>query len=209
MLMPANRLQGLARPAAMSLMLLGALSAMSMPRDREVMIPAGLRLVGTLRQTISTETTPIGAPVAIRTTQPFVVEDVRIPAGLVFRGEVVEARDGGRVSGRAALTLEFTQLSLEGREYQVTTRPFRVVGRSETKNSIKKLIGGAVAGGVVGAIAGDTKKGVLVGTVVGGGAAVASRGGHITLPAGQRIEIRLSDPVRVMVRTDNAYPDSP
>lgn len=204
--MRLHRISGLAQPAALSILVLGTLAAMSAPRDREVMIPAGTRLVGALRQTISTETTPVGSRVAVRTTEPFVVDEVRIPAGMVFRGEVTESKGGGRVTGEAAVSLQFDRLILDGREYPIETRPFRVTGKSETKNSLKKLIGGAVAGGVVGAIAGDTKKGVLVGTVVGGGVAVATRGGHISLPAGQMIEIRLSEPVRVMVRTSNAYP---
>jgi len=207
--MRTNRYRRVAGAGTMFVVSLVALSAMSMPRDREVTIPAGTRLVGTLRQSISTETTPVGSPVAIRTSEPFVVGDDRVPAGLMFRGEVTESKSGGRVSGAAALTIEFTQLDFDGREYPIEARPFRVVGKSETKNSVKKLIGGAVAGGVVGAIAGDTKKGVLVGTIVGGGAAVATEGGHIRLSAGQPLEIRLASPVRVMVRTTNAYPDAP
>jgi len=84
---------------------------------------------------------------------------------------------------------------------------FRVTGKSETKNSLKKVIGGTVVGGVVGAGGGDTKTGLLLGAVVGTGVAVATKGGHITLPAGQAVEIRLAEPVSVTVRTTNAYPD--
>lgn len=204
--MRMHRFSGLAQPAALSILVLGSLSAMALPPDREVMIPAGTRLVGALRQMVSTETTPVGSRVTIRTTEPFLVDEVRIPAGIVFRGQVTEAKGGGRVTGESAVSLRFDRLILDGREYPIVARDFRVTGTSETKNSLKKLIGGAVAGGVVGAIAGDTKKGVLVGSIVGGGVAVATKGGHITLPAGQMIEIRLSEPVRVTVRTTNAYP---
>src|SRR5688572_33485459 len=52
--------------------------------------------------------------------------------------------------------------SLLPRTYQVVSEPFEVRGKSESSNTLKKVIGGAVAGGVVGAVAGDASKGVLI-----------------------------------------------
>jgi NAD(P)-dependent dehydrogenase (short-subunit alcohol dehydrogenase family) len=70
-----------------------------------------------------------------------------------------------------------TRFAVEAmRRYQIVAEPFRVVGKSETKNSLKKVIGGTVAGGVVGAIAGNTSKGLLLGAVIGSGVAVATKG---------------------------------
>jgi hypothetical protein len=187
---------------------LGALLASSLtaiPTERvvEVTIPAGTRLVGVLRQTISTETTPDGSRVTLRTEEPLMVENTRLPAGILVRGEVVEAEGGGRVSGSAEITLRFNRLLVEGRQYDIVTEPWKVTGKSESKSSLKKVIGGTVVGGVVGAIAGGTKEGLAIGALLGTGAAVASKGGNITLPAGQKLEVRLTEPVVVTVR----YPD--
>ena len=201
------RFHTIGRTIGLSAVAAVALSAMSSPADRRVTIPAGTRFVGTLRQTISTENTEVGTRVSVRTTEPVLVEDTRVPAGILLRGEVTEAKGGGRVRGESALSIRFTRLSLDGREYPIVVETFRVTGKSETKNSLKKVIGGTVVGGVVGAVAGDTKTGLLLGAVVGTGVAVATKGGHITLPAGQAVEIRLAEPVSVTVRTTNAYPD--
>ncbi|HEU5217755.1 MAG TPA: hypothetical protein VFU23_03805 [Gemmatimonadales bacterium] len=182
------------------------LSGMATGRDLQVTLPAGTRLVGALRQTISTKNTPIGTHVALRTTESLVVNDVRLPVGMLVRGEVTEVRSGGRVSGESRLSIQFNQLNVDGREYPIVADLFRVQGKSETRNSLKKVIGGTVAGGVVGAIAGETKEGLLVGAVLGTGLAVATKGGNLTLPAGQKLEVRLVEPVVVTVRSTSAYP---
>ena len=74
-------------------------------------------------------------------------------------------------------------------------------GKSESSNTLKKVIGGAVAGGVVGAVAGDASKGVLIGAVLGSGVAVATHGGNIVLPQGQQIGVRLAEPVTIYLRS--------
>ena len=73
-------------------------------------------------------------------------------------------------------------------------------GKSESSNSLKKVIGGAVAGGVVGAVAGDVSKGVLIGAALGTGVAVATDGGNIILAQGQQIAVRLAEPVTIRPR---------
>jgi hypothetical protein len=190
---------------------LGALLGLALPgipteRMVEVTIPAGTRFVGTLRQTISTETTPVGARATLRIDEPLEVEGGRLPAGMVVRGQVVEAKSGGRVSGSAEITLRFNRLLVEGQHYDIVAEPWQVTGKSESKSSLKKVIGGAVVGGVVGAIAGGTKEGLAIGALLGSGAAVASKGGNITLPAGQKLEVRLAEPVVVTVRSSNLIP---
>jgi len=200
-LLSSSRIFGLTALVAM------AGSGMSRPADSRVTIPAGTQFVGTLRQTLSTRDHIVGNRVEVRTTEPSRVEDVNLPSGLSLRGEVTEAKNGGRVSGESVLSIRFTRLAVDGREYQIVAEPFRIVGKSETKNSLKKVIGGTVAGGVVGAIAGNTSKGLLLGAVIGSGVAVATKGGHITLPAGQQLAIRLAEPVVVTLRSSvTAYP---
>jgi hypothetical protein len=203
----APRLLSLSRIVGLTTLVAIAGSGMSRPADSRVTIPAGTQFVGNLRQTLSTHDHIVGNRVEVRTTEAFRVEDVNLPPGLSLRGEVTEAKDGGRVSGESVLSIRFTRLAVDGREYQIVAEPFRIVGKSETKNSLKKVIGGTVAGGVVGAIAGNTSKGLLLGAVIGSGVAVATKGGHITLPAGQQLAIRLAEPVVVTLRSPvTAYP---
>jgi hypothetical protein len=166
----------------------------------DITLPAGTKLTGVLQETISTKDNEAGDQVELRMTESFQVGDATVPAGLILRGQIAEAKGGGRVSSRAKLSFRITQLEAEGRTYQVVTEPFEVRGKSESSNSLKKVIGGAVAGGVVGAVAGDASKGVLIGAAVGTGAAVATDGGNITLAKGQQIAVQLAEPVTLSLR---------
>ena len=186
--------------------LIASASALPMEPVVDITIPAGTRLVGTLVQTISTETTPVGARATLRTEEVTMADNARLPAGLLVRGFVTETSQGGRVSSRAKITLRFERLTVEGRDYDIVAEPWTVKGKSESKSSLKKVIGGAVAGGVVGAIVGETKEGIALGALVGTGAAVATKGGNITLPSGQRVEVQLTEPVTVSIRYANLIP---
>ena len=167
----------------------------------EVTLPAGTRLVGVLRQTISTEDNRVGDRVEVQTTEPVRVGDGNVPAGLILSGRITEAKRGGRVSGRAKLAFTLTELETEGRTYSISTDPFAVHGKSETKNTLKKVVGGAVVGGVVGAVAGSAGKGILIGSVLGTGVAVATTGGDIVLVDKQQVSVSLAQPVTLQLRS--------
>jgi hypothetical protein len=159
-------------------------------------------MVGALRSAVSTKDNSVGDAVEIRTQEGIRLENgIVVPAGLILRGQVTKAEQGGRVRERAELVIRFDRLVVDGREYDIATDLFRVEGKSETKNSAKKTIGGAVVGGVIGAITGNTKRGILIGTAAGAGAAVATKGGHIVLPAGQRLQVRTAETVVVELRS--------
>jgi len=175
-------------------------TALTYRTSSEVTLPAGTRLVGVLNQRISTEDNQVGDRVEVRTTEPIRVGDGTVPAGLLLSGRITELKRGGRVSGRAKLALSITQLETEGHAYPIATDPFVVRGKSETKNTLKKVIGGAVVGGVVGGVAGSVGKGVLIGTVLGTGVAVATTGGDIVLVEQQQVGLSLSQPVTLRLR---------
>ncbi|MGQ0704140.1 MAG: hypothetical protein ACT4PM_13495 [Gemmatimonadales bacterium] len=177
--------------------------------EREITIPAGTRLVGKLQETVSTEKSDAGDRVEIKTAQQTALyEDLALPAGASLHGEVTYAKGGGRISGAPQLTIRFTQLELEGRRYAVDAEPFRVKGKSDAKESALEIGGGAVAGGVIGAIAGDVVKGAVIGAVIGTGVALATPGGHIVLPAGQRLRVTLREPVTVRFKPEPVEHDT-
>ena len=205
--MPFHRVNGATRTRARfgilaltaGLVIAGSGMMRSSP-DISLTIPAGTQLTGILQERLSTKDNKVGDQIELRTTESFEVGDGRLPAGLVLRGWVTEARRGGSVRTRAKLAFRITRIEAEGRTYQVVTEPFEVRGKSESSNTLKKVIGGAVAGGVVGAVAGDASKGVLIGAVLGSGVAVATDGGNIVLAQGQQIGVRLAEPVTIYLR---------
>lgn len=161
-------------------------------------IPAGTRLVGALDHAVSTDRSQPGEPVHLRTESSLELADgTTVPAGIVIEGEVVRARGGGRVAGAPELTIRFTALSLQGHRREIAADPLRVRGKDDLAESAALIGGGALIGGVVGALAGNTTAGVAAGAVIGTGTAVATRGDQIVLPAGQKLRVRLAEPVTV------------
>ncbi len=164
-------------------------------------IPAGTRLVASLGGSVSTRSAEAGTPITLQTVEAISLGDgAEIPAGLTVRGEVTHSKGGGRIEGAPELTLRFQSLEVEGERHAIAAEPFRVKGKSDAKESAALIGGGTVVGGVVGAIAGNTVAGAVVGGVLGTGAALAQDGDDITLPSGQRLRIRLTEPVTVRYR---------
>ena len=159
-------------------------------------LPAGTRLIAALDRTVSTASAGTGQPVSLQTREPLRLNpEFTLPAGVVIRGEVTHAKGGGRIAGAPELTLRFTEMEVAGRSHRIVADPFRVRGKNDALQSVAEIGGGALAGGVIGAVAGDASKGAVIGGIVGTGVAVATKGDQIVLPAGQRLRIRLSEPV--------------
>jgi len=70
-----------------------------------------------------------------------------------------------------------------------------VTGKSAAKESALEIGGGAVVGGVL-----RGAKGAIVGAALGTGVAVATEGHELTLGAGQRLRIQLTQAVTVRFR---------
>lgn len=186
---------------ALALAAVGVVAATAVSRSsnvRTATIPAGTRLVAALGQTISTERGEAGQPVRLETSEAVRLSDgVVIPAGITIHGEVTHTKGGGRIAGAPELTLRFTRLVVDGRDYPITAEPFRVKGKNDALESVAEIGGGALVGGIVGAVAGDALKGAVIGGVLGTGVAVVTKGNQIVLPTGQKLRVRLSQPVTV------------
>lgn len=165
---------------------------------REGTIPAGTRVVAALQSTISTEKSDVGTRISLTTVAPIeLAEGESVAEGATIEGQVTHSEGGGRIAGAPELTLRFTKLYLDGRDYDITAEPFRVRGKNDALESAAEIGGGAVVGGVIGAVAGSTVKGAVIGAVIGTGVAVATKGNQIVLPAGQRLRITIVQPVTV------------
>lgn len=171
------------------------------PRRVKATLPAGTTLVAALSNRLSTEGLRAGRSVTLTTRSPLELrEDRSLPAGVIVRGEVTHAKGGGRIAGAPELTIRFREISVGGTTYPISAEPFRLRGKDDLVESVAEIGGGAVVGGIVGAVAGSTVKGAVIGGVLGTGVAVATKGHQIVLPAGQRLRVRLTEPVSLSWR---------
>ena len=126
-----------------------------------------------------------------------------VPEGARVAGRVTHAEDGGRVKGRAALTVRFYTLTIGSRTYDLAAEPVRRQAEGTKGKDAQKIGIGAGAGAVVGGLLGG-RKGAAIGAAAGGaggtGVVLATRGKQVHLPSGTPVTVRLTEPLAVTVR---------
>lgn len=159
---------------------------------------AGVRLLTAL----SSETSQIGDPVAAVLISSWSADGrTALPAGTRVEGQVTNAESTGRLKHNAKLAFRFDQVRLpNGERVGIVSRPFSLAAGGETKRDLITVGAGTVAGGVIGAITGNTKRGVVIGAAAGTGAALAHKGDAVTLRAGSTLRLSLSEGLRVAVK---------
>ncbi len=175
---------------------------------RTVTLPADTRLEVELLGSVSSATAAAGDEVRARLRQPLVVDGAEVvPAGSEVVGTVTAAVPLGKVGGQARLVLDFRRLEPVGGEPAAIEAELSTKGENETARDAATIGGAAVGGAVLGRVLnrGNKGKGTLLGAIVGAaaGTVIASRseGQEVVLPAGARLQLVLSRPVDVQVRS--------
>jgi hypothetical protein len=122
--------------------------------------------------------------------------------GATAIGTVVSSDKGGRVKGKASLTVALTSLRLaNGKTVPIATNSVKQEAKSGTKKNLMRTGIGTGAGAAIGAIAGGGK-GAAIGAGIGAGAGVATnmatRGPAAELPAETVLNFSLAKDVVVI-----------
>jgi hypothetical protein len=122
-----------------------------------------------------------------------------VPAGSEVIGSVIEAKESGRVKGRASIAFRFSRLNVRGESHRIQTALISREAASSTKSDVKKGALGAGAGALIGGIAGGGT-GAAIGAGVGGaGTVMATKGKEVELSAGTTVSTRLMESLKVVV----------
>lgn len=97
---------------------------------------------------------------------------VILPRGTIVTGYLSNVRPGGRVSGRAEMTLALDSVEIGSQRHPIETEPILVKAQGSKARDARKIGIAAAIGAAIGAIAGG-KKGAAVGATIGGGAGTA------------------------------------
>jgi hypothetical protein len=106
------------------------------------------------------------------------------------------------MSGSSELTLELTDILINGTANPLLTSTYEVKGKGEGSNTAKKVVGGAGLGALIGGLAGGGKGagiGVLAGAAGGTALASAKKGEQLSIPSESLLEFRLAQPVTLPV----------
>jgi hypothetical protein len=171
------------------------------PKPVEVTIPSGTTLSVRLIDPIDSGRNHPGDSFRATLDSPIRVGDtVAVPAGADVTGRVTDVKDATHFKGSSAVALELTQITVNGKSYDLRTDQFSREGKGRGKNTAEKVGGGALLGALIGGLAGGGK-GAAIGAGVGGGAGGgvqgATRGQQVRLTSEQALAFHLSTPLTV------------
>ena len=172
---------------------------------KRITVPAGTRiLIRTVDSIDTTKQTKGYRFTATLETNLQAEDTVVAPRGTTVYGRLAEASSAGRMSGSSELTLELTDIVINGTAYPLLTSTYEVKGKGEGGNTAKKVVGGAGLGALIGGIAGGGKGagiGAAAGAATGTAVAGAKKGQQLQIPSESLLEFRLQQPASLPVRS--------
>lgn len=197
-------------------------------------VPAGTRVLLSMKSAINTKTAKPGDSVYLVSSFPVIVDShVLIPDGAYVQGVVDRVKRPGRVKGRAQISMHFTSIifpngqvveipgtvnNLPGSNGPKVTGNEGTVEQAGNKGrDLGTVAKGAGAGASVGSIAGAVNGSPVSGLGYGaaGGAAAGAlytlftRGDDIEIPAGASVEMVLQRPLELEAQQYAAVDDQP
>ena len=170
---------------------------------KKVTIPAGTRILIRMIDAIDTTKQKTGYRFTASLETNLQEENVVVaPRGTTVYGRLAQASSAGKMSGSSQLTLELTDIVINGTAYPLLTSTYEIKGKGEGKKTAGKIIGGAGLGALIGGIAGGgtgAAIGVLAGAAGGTALAASKKGEQLQIPSESLLEFRVEQPVKLPV----------
>ncbi len=184
---------------------LPAMSANSAAQNKQkIIVPAGTRVLIRMTDSIDTNQQKTGDRFTASLETNLQAEDeVVAPRGSMVHGRLVQASSAGKMSGSSQLTLELTDIVINGTAYPLLTSTYEIKGKGEGKKTAGKVVGGAGLGALIGGIAGGGAGagiGALVGAAGGTAIAASKKGQQLQIPSESLLEFRLEQPASLPAR---------
>lgn len=165
-------------------------------------VPAGTSIRVRTTNQLSTKTSTSGSGFEASLATPIEVAGyVVAERGAPVQGVISHADDGGRVKGRASLSLTLTHLTLaDGRRIAIKTDAEGAVAKGEVKKDALKVGIASGIGAAIGAIAGGGKGAAIgagAGAAGGTGVVLGTRGQAAVIPAESLLTFQLTAPFSV------------
>jgi len=170
---------------------------------KRITVPAGTRILIRTVDAIDSSKQKAGFRFTATLETNLQAEDqVIAPRGTTVYGRLAQASSAGRMSGSSELTLELTDILINGSAYPLLTSTYELKGKGEGGKTAKKVVGGAGLGALVGGIAGGGKGagiGAAAGAATGTAVAASKKGQQLQIPSESLLEFRLEQPVAIPV----------
>jgi uncharacterized protein YcfJ len=171
------------------------------PAPLPVVLPEGTNFVVRMIDAVDSEKAPVGKTFAAALDEPVAIDAVTvIPRGADAVVKLVEAKQAGKFTGRAELTLALWTVTVNGKVVDVNTQTVTRQSESRGQKTGAMAAGGAIVGAVIGGIAGGGK-GAAIGAGAGGaagaGVEAAVKGPRVKIPAETRLTFVLDNAVSI------------
>jgi hypothetical protein len=173
------------------------------PQKKKVTVPAGTRVLIRMVDSIDTAKQKTGYRFTATLETNLQTDNyVVAPRGTTVYGRVANAASSGKFKGSSEITLELTDIVINGTAYPLLTSTYEIKGKGEGGETTKKVLGGAGLGAIIGGIAGGGA-GAAIGALAGAGAgtavAASKKGEQLQIPSESLLEFRLEQPVALPV----------
>ena len=171
-------------------------------RPKRVTLPAGTRILVRTTDSVDSKNQKSGSRfTATLETNLNANGVVAARRGTTVYGRVVSAKSAGRFKGSSHLTIELTDIVINGTAHPIISSTVEMKGSGEGKKTARRVGGGTGLGALVGGIAGGGS-GAAIGAVVGAGAGTAAasgKGEQVGVPSESLLEFRLQEQVTLPV----------
>lgn len=168
-------------------------------KPRSVTLPAGTRILIRTTDSVDSKNQKTGARFTASLETNLQARNVVVARrGATVYGRVASAKSAGKFKGSSQLTLELTDIVINGKPYPLITNTIDLKGSGEGKKTTRKVLGGTGLGALIGGIAGGGT-GAAIGAVSGAAAGTAvsasKRGEQVSVPSESLLEFRLEEQV--------------
>lgn len=171
------------------------------PTPAPVQLAAGTNLVIRMIDAVDSAKASVGQTFAAALDEPVMVNgETVIPTGADAVVKLVDAKDSGKLTGRAELTLSLMSVKVNGQMVDINTQTVKSASNSRGAKTAKAVGIGAVLGTVVGAAAGGGKGaavGAGAGAATGAGVEMATKGERVKVPSETRLTFVLDSAVNI------------
>jgi hypothetical protein len=168
-----------------------------------VTVPAGTRILIRTTELLDSNKQKAGHRFTANLETNLQVNDVIVaPRGTTVHGRLATAKPGGRVAGGSQLTLELTDIVIDGTAHPILTSSYEVRSQGQGEATAERVVGGVGLGALIGGIAGGGRGagiGAATGAATGATVSAATGGSQILIPSESLLEFRLEQPTSLPV----------
>ena len=181
----------------------GMLAAQAQSTSSSITVPAGTRILIRTADSVDSKKQKAGYRFTATLETNLQVEDVVVaPRGTTVYGRLANAQEAGRMKGGANLTLELTDIVINGTAYPLMTSSFQIRSQGKGEKTTRRILGGTGLGALIGGIAGGgtgAAIGAVAGAATGTTVAAATEGKQVSVPSESLLEFRLEQPASLPV----------